>query len=55
LEAGAGEIIGFEVGIEAIDWRPAATVGLVTGTAVLTEMAAAVTTGDVMGIFGPAF
>lgn len=47
-------MVGFEVGMVESDWRPAATVGLVTGAAVLTEMAAAITGGEI-GVFGPPF
>jgi hypothetical protein len=43
LGSEADEMVGFEVGMVASDWRPAATV-LVTGAAVLTEMAVEVTT-----------
>ena len=54
FELGAEEMVGFEVGIVASDCRPAATVGLVAGTAVLTGfVAAAVTTGGDTGVESP--
>lgn len=55
LEIGVDEIVGFEVGRDASDWRPAATVELVTDAAVLTEIAAAVTVGGEIGVCRPAF
>ena len=55
MELGADDMIGFEIGIVDSDWRPAATVGLVTGVAALTDMAAAVIIGGETGVFMPPF
>jgi hypothetical protein len=47
--------VGFEVGIEASDWRPTATVGFFTDVAVLTDTAAAATIGGDTAVVRPVF